>query len=171
MLSRYSIVLAWLHTPKDFRSILISLQYYVWVCCIFLDFLCPNFVRPISELREWLRTMTLKSALVDGHLSAQCLVCLQPAQRDSRPNICDWLWQIQSGTGQISDINFNRQPPSSDSLCKWNDVRESGRTRLASLTDNQRTRIRMTFYYILLYTRVQLLCLVPQQPHSSNNTR
>ena len=37
------------------------------------------FGGPISEQREWLRTMTLKSALVDGHLHAQCLVCLQPA--------------------------------------------------------------------------------------------
>ena len=38
-------------------------------------------LRPISERREWLRTMTLKSALVDGHLHARCLVCLQPARK------------------------------------------------------------------------------------------
>jgi len=73
-------LVAWLRPPKYFRSILISLQYYVWVCGMLVGFLRPNFVRPISEQREWLRTMTLKSALVDGHLHAQCLVCLQPAR-------------------------------------------------------------------------------------------
>ena len=67
--------LARLRPPKYFRSVLISLQYYIWVCGISVGFLRPNFVRPISKQREWLKTMRLKSALVDGHLHAQCLVC------------------------------------------------------------------------------------------------
>ena len=66
-------VLAWFRPPKYFRSIFISLQYYVWVCGIFAGFLRPNFVRPISKQREWLRTMMLKSALVDGHLHTRCV--------------------------------------------------------------------------------------------------
>ena len=73
----YLIIIAWLRPPKYFRSIWISLQYYVWVCGMLVGFLHPNFLPPISEQREWLRTMTLKSALVDGHLHARCLVCLQ----------------------------------------------------------------------------------------------
>ena len=73
--------LAWLRPPKYFLSIFISLQYYVWVCGIFLGFLRPNVVRPISEQRAWLRTMSLKSALVDRHLHARCLVRLQPAHK------------------------------------------------------------------------------------------
>ena len=68
-------VLAWLRPPKYYRSIWITLQYKVLV-----GFLCLNFLRPISEQRKWLRSMTLKSALVDGHLYAQCLVCLQLAR-------------------------------------------------------------------------------------------
>ena len=45
-----------------------------------VGFLRLNFLRPISEQREWLISKTLKSALVDGHRHAGCLVCLQPAR-------------------------------------------------------------------------------------------
>ena len=58
-------VVAWLRLPKYFRSILISLQYYFWVFGMLMGYRRPNFVRPISEQREWLRTMTS---------------CLQPAR-------------------------------------------------------------------------------------------
>ena len=45
-----------------------------------VGFFRPNFLHPISKQREWLRTMMLKSILVDGHLHASCLVCLQNAR-------------------------------------------------------------------------------------------
>ena len=78
-LSQCPSPLAWLRSPKYFHSIWISRQYYFWGCGMLVGFLRPNFVRPISDHREWLRTMMLKSALFDGHLHARCLVCLQPA--------------------------------------------------------------------------------------------
>ena len=90
---------AWLRPPKYFRSIFSVLRQglrYV------VGFPRPNFVHPISEHREWLRTMTLKSALVDGTSSRTVFGLFTAcAQRDSRPKVSDWLWQIQSGTGQI----------------------------------------------------------------------
>ena len=38
----------------------LGLRYYVLVCGIFAGYLRPNFAGPISEQREWLRTMTLR---------------------------------------------------------------------------------------------------------------
>ena len=53
---------AWLRPPKYSHSIRISLQYRIWgVCGMLVGFLRLLFLCPISEQREWLRSMKLKS--------------------------------------------------------------------------------------------------------------
>jgi hypothetical protein len=120
-------VLAWLCPPKYFLSILISLHYYVWVCSMLVGFLCQTFLRPISEQREWLRRMTLKSALVDGHLHEQCLVCLQPA----RNLIPGQTLAIGYGRSRVALGRSNSFKLQQTPAFKWVDVCQLSRSRLS----------------------------------------
>ena len=96
----------------------------------------PNFLRPINEQRAWLRTMLLKSALVDGHLHAPCLVCLQLACNGiPGQTIAMGYGRSRVALGRSNRFKLQQTPAFKlVNVCQLsrsrNEVRQSGRIRL-----------------------------------------
>ena len=99
-----------------------------------VGFLCLNFLRPISEQRKWLRWMTLKSTLVDGHLYAQCLVCLQLA-RNVIPGQMLAIGYSRSRVALGRSDSFQQTP-----AFKWVNICQLSRSRLSVQMKWSRTR-------------------------------
>ena len=124
----------WLRPPKRFCSIRISLQYRLGLR--YVSGFSPSQFSASNQRTEGVAEINDVKVRSRWRTSSPKVIGLFTAcaQHDSRPNVSDWLWQIQSGTVlnfrhlpwwvNVNVSQLSRSRLYSQMKCKWNEVRE-----------------------------------------------